>query len=543
MRVNMTTTLSRVLRWARNRLAGEAGFTMLIALGVLSVTALLISASFIAVSGDVNLSQHDLDGKRAYLAARAGVQAFLYQLNQNPNYWLTCPNDTQATTPVPGATTGVMYSWNPIYNPGYASCSSDVINALIDPSTGTLRIEFIGYSGTNPQVQRGIVASFRKDSPLDFLWYTVYEAIDSSISGFTGCNVYYRNGRNSQCNINWVSGDSMNGPMYTKDQYLVADYSPTFGRDANDKIESMAPGNASAICTDDNCGSAKIKGTPVPNAPDISTPSTNTALLTDAEAHGATYSGTTTITLNSSTNTANVWNCPGTTASQTCTSSSVDLTQYPIIYVTNASGCTVADYLPFGITYPATTSGSHYYGCAGDAYVSGSYAVPVTVASANDIVINGNITTTEDGSGNPSGGATLGLVANRFVRVMHGVTARAEDQIQRCGAQSGGGNVTNVSGQYLQNLHVDAAILALQHSFIVDNFDCGASLGQLTINGAIAQYFRGAVGTTGGTGYLKDYTYDDRLAVLLPPYLFDIATSGWRTSRETLCIPTPAACT
>ncbi len=38
-----------------------------------------------------------------------------------------------------------------------------------------------------------------------------------------------------------------------------------------------------------------------------------------------------------------------------------------------------------------------------------------------------------------------------------------------------------------------------------------------------------------GTGYLKNYTYDNRLKALLPPYLFDIATSDWAISRETLC--------
>ena len=43
---------------------------------------------------------------------------------------------------------------------------------------------------------------------------------------------------------------------------------------------------------------------------------------------------------------------------------------------------------------------------------------------------------------------------------------------------------------------IDAAILAINHSFIVDNYDCGSPLGTLTVNGAIAQKYRGAVGTT-----------------------------------------------
>ena len=56
----------------------------------------------------------------------------------------------------------------------------------------------------------------------------------------------------------------------------------------------------------------------------------------------------------------------------------------------------------------------------------------------------------------------------------------------------------------------------------------------------IAQLFRGTVGTTSGgssvTGYLKNYTYDDRLAVQQPPYLFDLASASWRVVRETGCV-------
>ena len=89
---------------------------------------------------------------------------------------------------------------------------------------------------------RTLVASYRKLTPLDFVWYTVYEALDSSINGYTHCGVFYRAGRNSNCNINWVTGDVMNGPMYTQDQYLILG-SPTFGRGPDDKIESLAPGN------------------------------------------------------------------------------------------------------------------------------------------------------------------------------------------------------------------------------------------------------------------------------------------------------------
>ena len=82
----------------------------------------------------------------------------------------------------------------------------------------------------------------------------------------------------------------------------------------------------------------------------------------------------------------------------------------------------------------------------------------------------------------------------------------------------------------------------ISHSFIVDHYDCppGNPLGTLTVNGAISQKYRGAVGPFQGTilrsGYSKNYTYDDRLRYRSRP------TSSTRfrsrgTSRETLDYP------
>jgi hypothetical protein len=530
MRTSLTTTATHL----RQRISDERGFTMLATLMILVITTVLVGALFLALNGDAKLSQHDLDSKRAYNAAEAGANTFLYQLNQNPNYWESCTNDNVSQTQVPGTSPPEYYSYKVIPANGYTTCTSNTISAFIDETTGSLRMEFTGYSG-NPSVQRTIVAQYRKLTPLDFAWYTVYEALDNTLSGYSGCNVFYRAGRSGSCNINWITGDTVSGPMYTQDQYLI-DGSPTFGGSASDKIESLAPapsgsGNGKYICSGDTCGGLNLVGTAVPNAPLVPLPSDNTQLLTDATNYGQTFTGTTKIYLNGTT--ATVWNCPTSTSSGCTTSSSVDLTQYPLLYVENGSGCKLPSYSPSGTTY-TTTSGGVPTGCAGDAYIYGNYTTPVTIAAANDIVIDGNLTTTESGN-IPTGGATLGLVANQYIRVMHGC--------------SYGSNSTNTTaGQdpaTFNTLDIDAAILALNHSFIVDNYDCGSPLSTLTVHGAIAQYFRGVVGTVGGsgdattnaTGYLKNYNYDRRLAYLLPPYLFDISTGGWEVDRETLCTP------
>jgi hypothetical protein len=316
----------------------------------------------------------------------------------------------------------------------------------------------------------------------------------------------------------WASQDRINGPMYTDDQYLInTGASPTFGRQASDQIESSAPGTSvKDVCSGSNCQNANFVGTRVYQAKPVPTPADNTELLTDAQNYGKVFSGTTNITFSGTGTTATVVNCPTTTTA--CTQTTVDLTQYPIIYVSNASGCTVPQYNPFLTSYQKDVSGTYFAGCQGDAYISGNYTTPVTIGAADNIVIKGDLTTTTDGNNNPTGSATLGLVANAFVRVMHGCTSNQ-----------------------LPNLTIDAAILALNHSFIVDNWNCGGSMGNLNVHGAIAQYFRGPVGQPNGTGgilngYAKNYNYDDRLANILPPYLFDISNSGWHVSRETVCV-------
>jgi hypothetical protein len=147
--------------------------------------------------------------------------------------------------------------------------------------------------------------------------------------------------------------------------------------------------------------------------------------------------------------------------------------------------------------------------------VSGSYSQDLTIGSQNDIIIRGNLTSASN--------ALLGLIPNNFARVYHPVSNWSNSDT----------SCTNSSGT-MQNVQIDAAILALNHSFIVDNWYCGADLGTLTVNGAIAQKFRGPVGTGGGSsgsGYIKDYNYDDDLQHRDPPSFLNPTQSSWTIRR------------
>ena len=120
----------------------------------------------------------------------------------------------------------------------------------------------------------------------------------------------------------------------------------------------------------------------------------------------------------------------------------------------------------------------------------------------------------------------LGLIANNSVRVAHRVNR--------------GSPCTNTDSAYTNaDLTIQAAILSIDHSFIVDNYDCGAKLGDLNVTGAIAQRYRGAVGQGGatGNGFLKNYWYDDRLKYRSPPHFLNPVDSAWSIVRENEQVP------
>ena len=163
----------------------------------------------------------------------------------------------------------------------------------------------------------------------------------------------------------------------------------------------------------------------------------------------------------------------------------------------------------------------------GDVYVSGSYSSPLTIAAQEDVIINGNIYPTSVSGklgAEPSGTDTLGLIAGNYVRVYHPMTGSTSKECPD-GTKNGEGSLTNP--------WIYAAILSTNHSYTVDNYMCGEGLGELHVYGAIAQRLRGPVGLTSGQGYIKDYKYDERLAVDEPPYFLNPLNAGWEVDRET----------
>ena len=523
-----------------NSESAEAGFTMIATLIGITVMMALALVTVTAVQGDISLTSRDETNKQAYEAARTGIENYSFHLYSDPLYWSKCtsvpePNavnqqgSTTKRLAVPGEPKAT-YAIELLPATGQSSCKTTApTESMIESSgefTGSFRIRSTGYFGGSTAK---IVATFKRPSFLDYVYFTQLETSDPVTYGYpnpsealTGaysqCELTYEQGRYENpipgtghkngkgqteyeyCNkISFVTGDKINGPMHTNDAMAICG-SPVFGRKAQgDLIEigAKSPGWYSTC----NGSEPEFAGTRVTSAPILVPPESNSKLKTLAET-GYSFKGQIHVCLEGA-------NMKVSSTSATCVgATSKPIPTNGVVYDANTSCSAV--YSPFNLIYNETATA----GC-GNVYIHGTYTGQLTVAAENDVIIDGSLCRASCTS--PSGTGMLGLIANNFVRVYH-----------PCSSETNGtGSLTNPT--------VDAAILAIKHSFIVDNYNCGEKLGTLNVEGAIAQKFRGPVGTSGssGTGYLKNYVYDDRLRYLEPPNFIEPTGSAWIIGRET----------
>jgi hypothetical protein len=549
----------------------EDGFTMVHVLVVMLAVMSLSAAAFAAAGADFRNGAYDKQDKQAYAAAEAGVADYMSKLNVDNAYWRLCADRSKGvptyinqqwngtgTDPRGWRTLSsadgriVQYSIELLPVKGEPVCDTARANqSMLDVKTGAFQIRATGRvtrpNRSNPAApitegKRSVVATFKRNSFLEFLYFTDYETSDPYVYGIntwgkqtrsdliswatTNCSAYRRDGRgnrtyngeiywpssasdtdpwknwSSECSeIQFVDGDQVQGPLHTNDE-LLACGSPDFGRvGKNDKISASSPVlwrgcNSSANPT--------FNGTKQPSTRKLPLPPNNKALKSQADP-AYVFTGKTTIVLSANSMTVN-----GVTMA------------YPdngVIFVQN--GICGSSYNPLSpVTNPI--------GC-GDAVVSGTYNKDLTIGAENDIVIDGDL---RRPTTNPPD-VTLGLIANSFVRVAHPTTTPNTNVNYPPNSSYPSCSNSNAGSQ---TRTIEAAILALQHSFIVDNYYCGAPLGTLNVFGVIAQKYRGPVGTGSGgnvsTGYLKNYSYDDRLSLRQPPYFLDPAESAWRLRRQ-----------
>lgn len=537
----------------------ESGMALVTVVLTTLVLATVATAAVGYGLGSQNLSRRDQDWNASLAAAEAGIDDYVLRLNQNTNYWVTPDPENEAMqpdgwVPIPGGSEEAEFH--------YDVDSSDVL------STGTVNIV---STGRLRNVERTVEATLRKRSFLDYLYFTDFETLDpvaytgspSPAWAQTNCSKYWYDGRketgsgNNCVNIRFGGNDVINGPLHSNDALLIRD-DPQFLGDTSTSWDD--PGGK--FWRDDNPVSTPFfanPGDPAFAAP-LTMPPSNTALRAEADAdlggEGCLFTGPTSVEMNAD-GTMTVLSPFSDDTSQNCWTSDLDtgdtmpLPDNGVVYVENVpSGSSHAGCSSHPLGYPQSNDDYSSYGCKdGDAFVQGTLDGQLTVAAENDVTIVWH-TEYEDGV---AGDDLLGLVANNFVEVYHPVEAywqsgssgsNPSNSHRYCSYQGSGWwycwdnvDVVTNEGTPLESdkndpfadAQIDAAILSVQHSFLVQQWrePYSKGLGDLNVTGVIAQRFRGPVGTTSGSGYDKEYVYDTRLQYLAPPKFLDPVASSW----------------
>jgi hypothetical protein len=565
----------------------EHGFTLVAVLGIMLVVIGFSVAALSSAQGDQKPGLADKDRKQAYAAAEAGIADYLARLAANTDYWRKCTDDTtnlalnqrwdgvsaRRWAPVPNSAASYTIELLPA-NTATGCDKNNPEATFIDTATGTFRIRSTGRPSTGSRIRRSIIATFRRTGFLDYIYYTDYETQDPALYkreaggrptlhnganprdietwATEQCVKYWRedraserfqgtatslrgrlDGSNASDPSHWrnmdercgeiqfyaqgtdeTRKDKVLGPMHTNDEILVCG-TPRFGRRTSDNIEVSGTGvdgtgsgwrsacSGSSPNVNQPGGTDPNLGTWRRNAPLVVLPDSNASLKSDA-LPAYRFVGKTTIKLTGDTMLV-------TNAKKGFVDRQMPVPSEGVVHIADdTTAGTCMGYDPIN-PYPASTP-------CGDVWVEGTYAKSLTITAENDIVIREDI--------RRSGDVLLGLISDDWVRVYHPTS----------GCSATGSSGTNLaSGPF--DITIDAAILSVKHSFTVDYFWCAPYVGSLNVNGAIGQKFRGPVGTSAPTGYIKNYNYDDRLRFRTPPKFLDPVQAAWKIKSQVEQVP------
>ena len=561
----MIGILHRLRRDGAERGMALAGVLILgMVMVVMATTAISVSTSgLIKADGD-----QDWNGAMA--AAYAGIEDYQSRLANDNSYQqygnpaakfstgslLALPTGSQAnpafglSTGVPKCT-GAAPTWACVAGSDNRAFYRYEVNNKDYASTGVLRVRSTGMVGNRV---RSVTADMRQQGFIDFLYFTDYELQDPAFSGdnVATCVKYAWAGRPASCsNIAFGGGDTINGPVHSNDTIRICD--ATFKGAVTTSNNPATGKRYTAQDSNGNSCSGQVFKTKSPDGSDvgyrslIGMPSTNSQMkretrsdltTTDVPNPGCLYTGPTSIVFRAdgymtvrspyskftrtSGDTASEGTSPpecgtpgaGTGQLGSAAGAVVKVPDKNLLYVQNIPTSATDKNYTAGLAtctqnavgYPVANEKANTttdYGCRnGDVFVKGTLNAGVTVASENYVYVTGDVNYVNSTTN------ILGLVGQNAVFVWNPVNAL-------------NGALLSDSGR-----EIDAAIISVAHTFAVQNVKAGGERGTLTINGAIAQKFRGIV-HSGNNGYVKDYNYDSRLKFVAPPKFLSPVTTAF----------------
>ncbi len=447
----------------RIRKDGEEGVVLVTVLLLTMIMLIIVAGTMAYAVGSQPVSRRDQDWNAALAAAEAGLDDYLFRLNENDQYYLY-----SATVNPPDGNLAFK-SWVSVPDSGSASVactasSNDNIPCFrygVDTSSLVSQGAIIVTStGRSRNVTRTIQATLRRHAFIDYLYFTDYEtkdpaSYDTSVDDYTPteaqtyCAKRYYEGRdiagrvdfagdtdgNACTEISFSSADTINGPLHSNDAIRICG-SPTFNGNVTTSW-NPATGNK-WVDGGGGCGSNPTFSRPgdPKYADPLTMPPNNVSIKADADGAlggtGCLYTGPTAITLNSAGTMTVV--SPGTLSTNSnCVGTNVPLPSNGVIYVQNVpssstdpnytAACRTSTQIGGAITvqhplgYPQKYDISTY-GCKnGDVFIKGVLKGRLTIAADNNIDIIGNVTY----QGGTGGNDLLGLVANNYVEIYHPV--------------------------------------------------------------------------------------------------------------------------
>jgi Tfp pilus assembly protein PilX len=562
--------------------AAQDGIAMVMVIGVGAVMTLLVVSALALSLGSQNKADNDQDWNGALAAAFAGLEEYQSHLSEEPGYTVYGnPAATFSSTSAVSLPTGTKT--NPAFGVGasgtWATAEDSDGNVVfryryeVDnsqySSTGTLRIRATGLVGGQT---RSIVADVRQTGFIDYVYFTDLEMQDPLVSGSSCPQTYTWAGRPGSsggfsCTITFGSNDVLGGSVHSNDTLQIC------GATFNNFVTTARPGGGYVKPGGCSTNPTFALGAPI-YSQTVPMPLTNqemmkevrTDLPDDVPRPGCLYTGPTSIqfiaggkmivkspwtkftnikgnpaspTSGDNVN-ATATKCGTITALQSAAGATIPVPNNNVIYVQNipttginsattsqtatsggnprckkSDGTTIsstsAGYAQNVVGYPTAnevpiisgTGATASYGCRnGDIFVYGTNSGgPVTLAAMNYAYVVGDLLYANKDTD------MIGLVGQNAVWVYSPI---------------------NSSGNYIlsKNREIDAAILSVAHTFQVQRYTDG-DRGTLTVYGSIAQKFRGTVGTSGGSGYDKDYQYDPRFRYSAPPKFLSPATTTY----------------
>jgi hypothetical protein len=517
----------------------DDGVALVITLALTLVMTILVTAVLSSAATSQRQANHDQDWQGALAAAEAGIDDYLFRLNRNDAYWRY-----PAAGPAPDGNTAFT-AWTPV--PGAASEGTFryTVEASRLATEGVLRLT---SSGQVRNATRTVETLLRRSGFLNYLYFTEFETLDpvayptAEDQNWADVNCsrhrYSGSGRpttgrpsspSEGClEINWVTGDTVRGPFHSNDRLLML----------GDPVWEGPASTTSPPPFWVGSGSPQFNGGALRNAPRLDMPPSNRSIRDQADhtigSDGCLYTGPTQIRMvNNQLKIKSPYTKrtgTGCGAFPTTAEVTIPFPTNGVIYVQNIPAASAdenftPDCTDQGLGYPiaADIAPAGSYSCRnGDAFVEGTYDGRLTIASDNNVILTWDVVRADDSTTSDD---VLGLVANQFVELYHPVNAGNQNL-----------NALPLHNGKWVNPRIQAAVLSVNHSFRVQQWaggDRDSSLGTINLTGAIAQIYRGPVGTTARTGYLKNYVYDQRLQYMSPPHFIEAAVSSWNVATWT----------